>query len=225
LPHQCRVPPVRVPGQDFHLRSQHPYLAHPSSALQPPPCRALGWGGRGAGVRPDLRAAGERRTRAQETPKDMLGFPNPTPRRRFGKSSMTIAQLPERAPGDRIWEVERVSGARPRLAAAHRPAPRTPRHSPEVRHPAPLPRRRAPRATPRGPAPAPLHRGRHPVPDIPSTKRRRRRLKADDGCATPIRPYNPTHRNGSSARIAGGWVSFPLGRLARPRSRGRGVRA
>jgi hypothetical protein len=29
LPRQCRVPPVRVPGQDFHLRSQHPYLAHP----------------------------------------------------------------------------------------------------------------------------------------------------------------------------------------------------
>ena len=32
LPHQCRVPPVRVPGQDFHLRSQHPYLAHPLQA-------------------------------------------------------------------------------------------------------------------------------------------------------------------------------------------------
>ena len=29
LPLQCRVPPVRVPGQDFHLRSQHPCLAHP----------------------------------------------------------------------------------------------------------------------------------------------------------------------------------------------------
>jgi hypothetical protein len=31
LPRQCRVPPIRVPGQDFHLRSQHPYLAHPQS--------------------------------------------------------------------------------------------------------------------------------------------------------------------------------------------------
>jgi hypothetical protein len=32
LPLRCRVPPVRVPGQDFHLRSQHPYLAHPIPA-------------------------------------------------------------------------------------------------------------------------------------------------------------------------------------------------
>ncbi len=28
LPHRCRVPSVRAPGQDFHLRSQHPYSAH-----------------------------------------------------------------------------------------------------------------------------------------------------------------------------------------------------
>ena len=28
LPHRCRVPSVRAPGQDFHLRSQHPYPAH-----------------------------------------------------------------------------------------------------------------------------------------------------------------------------------------------------
>ena len=34
LPHRCRVPPVRAPGQDFHLRSQHPYPAH-----QEPPLR------------------------------------------------------------------------------------------------------------------------------------------------------------------------------------------
>ena len=34
LASSCRVPPVRVPGQDFHLRSQHPYLAHP---LRPRP--------------------------------------------------------------------------------------------------------------------------------------------------------------------------------------------
>jgi hypothetical protein len=31
LPLQCWIPPVRAPGQDFHLRSQHPYPAHPIS--------------------------------------------------------------------------------------------------------------------------------------------------------------------------------------------------
>jgi len=35
LPPQCRVPPVRVPGQDFHLRSQRPCQAHPSSPTAP----------------------------------------------------------------------------------------------------------------------------------------------------------------------------------------------
>ena len=34
LPHRCRVPSVRAPGQDFHLRSQHPYSAHQGSALR-----------------------------------------------------------------------------------------------------------------------------------------------------------------------------------------------
>src|SRR5450755_4357419 len=29
LPRQCWIPPVRAPGQDLHLRSQHPYPAHP----------------------------------------------------------------------------------------------------------------------------------------------------------------------------------------------------
>ena len=29
LPRQCWIPPIRAPGQDFHLRSQHPYPAHP----------------------------------------------------------------------------------------------------------------------------------------------------------------------------------------------------
>ena len=32
LPLQCWIPPVRAPGQDFHLRSQHPCQAHPNSA-------------------------------------------------------------------------------------------------------------------------------------------------------------------------------------------------
>jgi hypothetical protein len=35
LPHRCRVPSVRAPGQDFHLRSQHPYSAHQGQAFGP----------------------------------------------------------------------------------------------------------------------------------------------------------------------------------------------
>ena len=31
LPLQCWIPPVRAPGQDLHLRSQHPCPAHPRS--------------------------------------------------------------------------------------------------------------------------------------------------------------------------------------------------
>ncbi len=34
LPHRCRVPSVRAPGQDFHLRSQHPYPAHQEAPLR-----------------------------------------------------------------------------------------------------------------------------------------------------------------------------------------------
>ena len=43
LPHRCRVPSVRAPGQDFHLRSQHPYPAHQGrrfAARFARPCRA-----------------------------------------------------------------------------------------------------------------------------------------------------------------------------------------
>ena len=43
LPHRCRVPSVRAPGQDFHLRSQHPYPAHQGrrcAARYAGPCRA-----------------------------------------------------------------------------------------------------------------------------------------------------------------------------------------
>ena len=42
LPRRCRVPPVRAPGQDFHLRSQTSYLAHrpTGSAPRPPDHRA-----------------------------------------------------------------------------------------------------------------------------------------------------------------------------------------
>ena len=43
LPHRCRVPSVRAPGQDFHLRSQHPYPAHQGrrcAARCARPCRA-----------------------------------------------------------------------------------------------------------------------------------------------------------------------------------------
>jgi hypothetical protein len=36
LPHRCRVPSVRAPGQDFHLRSQHPYSAHSLGPDGPP---------------------------------------------------------------------------------------------------------------------------------------------------------------------------------------------
>ena len=44
LPHRCRVPSVRAPGQDFHLRSQHPYSAHQRrrcAARCARPCRAV----------------------------------------------------------------------------------------------------------------------------------------------------------------------------------------
>ena len=43
LPLRCRIPPVRAPGQDFHLRSQHPYPAHQGrrcAARCARPCRA-----------------------------------------------------------------------------------------------------------------------------------------------------------------------------------------
>jgi hypothetical protein len=43
LPHRCRVPSARAPGQDFHLRSQHPYSAHQGhrcAASCAGPCRA-----------------------------------------------------------------------------------------------------------------------------------------------------------------------------------------
>jgi len=34
LPHRCWVPPVRAPGQDFHLRSQTTCLAHTDAGLR-----------------------------------------------------------------------------------------------------------------------------------------------------------------------------------------------
>jgi hypothetical protein len=39
LPHRCQVPSVRAPGQDFHLRSQHPYSAHQARPSGPSPDR------------------------------------------------------------------------------------------------------------------------------------------------------------------------------------------
>jgi hypothetical protein len=39
LPLQCWIPPVRAPGQDSHLRSQHPYPAHPARPPGEPPQR------------------------------------------------------------------------------------------------------------------------------------------------------------------------------------------
>ena len=54
LPHRCRVPPVRAPGQDFHLRSQHPYPAH--QALRAARLAALG--PVGPPLTAELRSAG-----------------------------------------------------------------------------------------------------------------------------------------------------------------------
>jgi hypothetical protein len=61
LPRQCRVPPVRVPGQDFHLRSQHPYLAHPRA----PRPRAR--------LRDDRRATQPRSSDDLESPSNWAG--------------------------------------------------------------------------------------------------------------------------------------------------------
>ena len=78
---------------------------------------------------------------------------------------MTIVlNFPNPEPGDRIGKLSRF------LAVRRRPSGHTlgsPRHSPEVGH---------------------------PVPDLPRTKRGRRRLTADDGCATRY-DANPIHGN------------------------------
>ena len=118
---------------------------------------ALGWGGRGAGVRPTSGHEGGAHSRVREPEKHAQ-----LPKANFGPAVWEIepeyrAQLPERSPGDRVWEVEQVF-RRPPAPPGHTPArQRSPRHSPEVGH---------------------------PVPDLPSTKRGRRRLQANDGCAT-----------------------------------------
>ena len=130
----------------------------------------------------------------------MLNFPKPTSGRRFGKSSMNIVlNFPNALPGIRFGKLSRFSGARWRAhsrASAGAPRPLT--------GPPPLP------------AP-PLPRGRDaPLrPDLPSKKRGRRRLKADDGCATRYDPTPPTE-SAVAPRNRGGMSDRP--RMSRSKS-------
>ncbi len=69
--------------------------------------RALGWGGRGARVRP-TSGQGREADAGQETPKNMLNFPKPTARQPFGKFSMTVVlNFPNPEPVIRFGKLSR----------------------------------------------------------------------------------------------------------------------
>ncbi len=112
--------------------------------------RALGWGGRGAGVRPTSGHEGGAHSRVRRPEKHAQ-----LPKANFGPAVWEIepeyrAQLPERSPGDRVWEVEQVL----RVWWRDRPRPRPPRPAP-LGHAGPLPAPAARATPPRSGTPCP----------------------------------------------------------------------
>jgi hypothetical protein len=73
LPLQCWIPPVRAPGQDLHLRSQHPYPAHPRR-----PTGAAPQPGRGTHTPPAAQTAAGAVHRARKIPDAGSGLQAPS---------------------------------------------------------------------------------------------------------------------------------------------------
>ena len=103
LPLQCWIPPVRAPRQDFHLRSQHPYLAHP---LRHSP--------HGLGLRDDIRGVPSNRAIRQHQHQQQPTPGGATSSHRAGASASHRSHESScRAPHDRF----RNPGSTPRTIA------------------------------------------------------------------------------------------------------------